>query len=83
MEDRDFLRLDDKVTVAIYGPDGNCLSKTESTGYHNLETVVKESFANSGIDIDPKDCVFEITNQTTGVTHRYRLNAHGNLKLII
>lgn len=83
METIDSLKRGDKVTVTIFGPDGSRLYQSTNVGYHSLEKAVGDSLADADLGINPEDCVFEIANQATGVTHRYRLNAHGHLKLIV
>ena len=83
MERTDLLKPQDEVTVTIWGPDNSCLYKSTNTGYHTLEGAVSDMVTNAGLGINPEDCVFEITNDTTGVSHKYRLNAHGHLKLIL
>lgn len=83
MEKSDTLRPNDNVTVTILGPDNSRLYKSTNTGYHSLEDAIKTSLTKASLEIDPKDCVFEVSNLTSSVTHRYRLNAHGNLKLIV
>lgn len=83
METIDSLRPDNEVKVTIWGPEGNELYQTTNSGFHNLESAVNAAIDNANLSIDPKDCVFEIENKTKDVTHRYRINAHGHLKLII
>lgn len=83
METFDSLKPGDEVTITIWGPEDNCLYKTTNTGYHSLETAVEEAVANANLGISPEDCVFEVHNITKDVVHKYRLNAHGHLKLII
>ena len=83
MKDIDSIRTEDEIAVSIFGPDGSVLYKSTGKGYHNLEMAVNDAISRSQIKLDPKDCVFEVSNLDTGVTHRYRLNAHGHLKLII
>ena len=83
MENIDSLKRDDRVTVTIFGPEGNNLYQTTGSGYHNIETAINETLENANLQVDPEDCVFEVTNDTTSVSHRYRINAHGNLKLIV
>lgn len=83
MEEKDTLRLGDKVSVAIFGPEGSCIYKSTGDGFHSLKAAVDDTLANSDINVNPEDCVFEVTNLSTNVSHRYRLNAHGHLKLII
>ena len=83
MENIDLLKPEDKVVVTIFGPENNRLYQFTGRGYHNLESAVSDTVAKANLEINPEDCVFEITNETKAVTHRYRLNAHGHLKLII
>lgn len=83
MEKNDFLRPDDRVTVTILGPDESRLYQSTNTGYRSIEEAINEAVANAGLEINPEDCVFEISNITRDVAHSYRLNAHGNLKLIV
>ncbi|MCH5241923.1 MAG: hypothetical protein J1F67_05820 [Muribaculaceae bacterium] len=79
----DLLKRNDEVTVTIYGPDNNCLYKSTKTGYHTLDEAVRDSINNANLEVDPEDCVFEVTNDTNNISHKYRINAHGNLKLIV
>lgn len=83
MEKADFLKPDDRVSVTIIGPDDSRLYQSTNTGFHSLEVAISEAVANANLVENPENCVFEVSNQTTGVSHRYRLNAHGNLKLIV
>lgn len=83
MEKSDYLKLDNKVSVSIYGPDDSCLYQSTATGFHSVDEAINAAIENAGLEVNPEDCVFEVSNQTTGVSHRYRLNAHGNLKLIV
>lgn len=83
MEKSDLLKRDDKVTVTIFAPDGALLYQSTDTGYHTLDDAIKASTEKASLRTDPEDCSFEVTNERTGVSHRYRLNAHGKLKLIV
>lgn len=83
MEKSDLLKPVDEVTVTILGPDGSKLYEATNNGFHTLEEAVNAAVSNAGLKIDPRDCVFEVTNHARDVSHRYRLNAHDNLKLII
>lgn len=83
MEKFDSLKPEDRVTVTIWGPDEGRLYQATNTGYHSIETAISGAIDNASLEINPEDCVFEVTNETTGVSHRYRINAHGNLKLIV
>ena len=83
MEKSDFLRPADQVTVTILGPDDGRLYQSTNTGYHNIDEAIRAAVDNASLEVNPEDCVFEISNLATGVSHRYRINAHGNLKLIV
>lgn len=83
METFDTLRPNDKVTVTIWGPGDENLYKSTESGFHNLESAINQAIDNANLTISPEDCVFEVTNEDKGVTHKYRFNAHGHLKLII
>ena len=83
METFDTLKPDNQVTVTIWGPDDSRLYQSTNTGYHSIEVAIREALANASLEVNPEDCVFEVTNLTTDVSHRYRLNAHGHLKLIV
>lgn len=83
MERSDYLRPDQQVTVTIWGPDDSRLYQSTNSGYHSIEAAIREAVDNAGLMVSPGDCVFEITNLDTSVSHRYRINAHGNLKLIV
>lgn len=83
METNDALRPGDVVTVTIWGPDGSRLYQASSSGYRSIETAVNEALSNASLEINPEDCTFEVTNQKSDVSHRYRINAHGHLKLIV
>lgn len=83
MEKIDSLKLDNEVKVTVFGPDGGELYKTTGSGFHSIEAAISQTLASAQLTVNPEDCVFEVDNETTGVSHRYRINAHGNLKLIV
>lgn len=83
MEKSDSLKLDNQVTVTIWGPDGAQLYQATGSGFHSIEAAIGEALDKAQLQANPEDCVFEVSNLTTGVSHRYRLNAHGHLKLIV
>ena len=83
MKTIDFLKRDDSVTTTIFGSDGKQLYRLTDTGYRSIEEAIKDAITNADLKTNPEDCVFEIDNRESGVSHRYRLNAHGNVKLIV
>lgn len=83
MEAIDSLRTEDQVKVTIYGSDGASLYQSTGTGFRSLEAAINNALENASLAVNPEDCVFEVANLQTDVTHRYRINAHGHLKLIV
>lgn len=83
MEKSDFLKPEDRVTVTILNPEGTPVYRNTGTGYHSIEAAISDAVGNAALETNPEDCVFEVTNQQTAVSHRYRLNAHGHIKLIV
>ncbi len=82
METFDTLKPQDSVSVTIWGPEGSRIYQSTNTGYSTVEEAVRIAIKNAGLMISPEDCVFEVRNDETLVSHKYRLNAHGNLVLI-
>lgn len=82
METFDSLKPQDSVSVTIWGPEGSRIYQSTNTGYRSVEEAVSIAIKNAGLMISPEDCVFEVRNDETLVSHNYRLNAHGNLVLI-
>ena len=83
MESIDSLKRNDEVTVKIFNADNNLVYSGSGSGYHSLEQAIESSIQKVSENIIPEDCVFEVTNATTDISHKYRLNAHGNIKLIV
>ncbi|MDE6076986.1 MAG: hypothetical protein K2G29_04580 [Muribaculaceae bacterium] len=83
MEKFDSLKSEDQVTVTIWGPENSRLYQSTNSGYSSIEEAVRIAIANAGLIISPEDCVFEVTNQESLVSHKYRLNADGNLVQIV
>ncbi|MDE7180270.1 MAG: hypothetical protein K2N88_03630 [Muribaculaceae bacterium] len=82
MEKFDTLKPQEPVSVTIWGPEDSRLYQSTNTGYSTVEEAVRIALANAGLQISPELCVFEVTNEDTLVSHRYRFNADGNLVLI-
>lgn len=78
----DYLKSGDQILVEVYDADGKEVYTYDATGIHNLEQAIGMAFEASGLTCNPQDCVFKVVNRSTGVSHRYRLNAHDNVKLI-
>lgn len=82
MKTFDTLKPQDSVSVTIWGPEGSNLYQSTNTGYHTVEDAIRIAIKNADLLISPEDCVFEVRNDETLVSHSYRLNAHGNIVLI-
>lgn len=78
----DYIHEGNKVSVDIFDADGKKVFTLETTHAHNIKEAVDEALEKSLPDVDAATAVFSVTNNDTGVTERYRLNAHGNLHLI-
>ena len=83
MEAIDRLNRSDEVTVTIYSPDDTRLYQSTTTGWHSIEEAIKAAIAAAGLSVNPEACVFQVDDVTSGISHRYRINAHGHLKLIV
>lgn len=83
MKTIDSLKPDNRVTVTVLSPEGTAVYQSTETGYHSIGEALREAVAKADLSLNPEDYVFEVANRTTDVTHRYRINAHGNLKLIV
>lgn len=78
------VRPDDKVRVAIENVNGDVVSTYKGTGFSRVEEAIDAAYEyNSGLLGPMADYVYSIDDSTTGVCHRYRINAGGNVKLII
>lgn len=70
--------------VEVFDAEGRPLGKYEGSGMHTIEEAVRA--AADSLDISTESaqvCVYAVTDETDGVTSRYRFNAHGNLHLIV
>lgn len=77
------LHTADRVLVEIY-LEGKEVGSYEGTGFHNVEQAVQDAVRRSGrAGEDIEDYVFRVTDLSDGTSARYRINAGGNLKLIV
>jgi len=54
--------------------------------FHTVREAIEATYVSITDDenkADIRDYVFEVSNITTGTSARYRVNAHGNVKLIV
>ena len=83
MEKFDSLKPQDEVTVTIWGPEDSRLYQSTNKGYHTIEEAIRIALTNAALIVKPEDCVFEVTDQATFVSHKYRFNAGGHLVLVM
>lgn len=80
--EHDFIKKSNNVLVEIFNDDGKKLFTFRTTGVSNLHEAVLQAYEASKLQQDIRLLVFRVTNETTDVSHRYRVNAHDNLHLI-
>lgn len=77
------LHAADRVQVEIY-LEGKEVGSYEGTGFHNVEQAVQDAVRRSGRSVkNIEDYVFRVTDLSDRTSARYRINAGGNLKLIV
>lgn len=76
------LRPDDKVKVGIEC-DGRTVGEYTSDGSHNVAEAISRAYEEEDASYPAEDCVFTVTDLSKGTSERYRLNAHGHVKLIV
>ena len=77
------LNLEDRVRVDIINEDGQTLRTVDITGMHRIEEAILKAVASVPSIKNPEYYVFRVTDLSNDTSRRYRLNVHGNLKLII
>ena len=79
MEKFNSLNPSDEITVTIWGPENSRLYQSTNSGYTSVEEAVRIALANAALIVKPEDCLFEITDQNTFVSHTYRLSPNYDL----
>ena len=80
--DTNRLKEGDMVRVII-DCDGRVVGNLEGRGFTDIATVIEAAYQAEGTSYPKEDCVFTVVDETTGTSERYRINAHGNVKLIV
>lgn len=80
--EHDYIKKNDKVLIEIFSDEGKNVFTFHTSGESNLRDTVMQAYEASGLEQDIRTLVFRVTNENTGVSHRYRMNAHDNLHLI-
>ena len=76
------IRKEDVVRVDIEC-DGRKVGEIKRGGFHTVAEAIEAAYAEEGASYPKEDCVFTVVNETEGTSERYRINAHGNVKLIV
>ncbi|MBD5208071.1 MAG: hypothetical protein HDS79_07385 [Bacteroidales bacterium] len=79
MEAFDTIKPQDPVTITIWGPEDTRLYQATNTDLKSIDEAIHRALTNAALVVKPEDCVFEVTNDNTFVSHRYRVNAHGHI----
>ena len=76
------LQLDDRVKVEIYD-EGKLIAIYNGSGFHNVTAAILSAYEKSDdTDRSAEDYVFRVTDENTGTSARYRINAGGNVKIL-
>lgn len=68
--------------VAMYDTEGKEIWNTDLIDAHNIADAITQAYAGSPFENGPENYVFKVINESTGVAHKYRINAGGNVVLL-
>lgn len=77
------IKPEDEVKVMVYDRFGTLVHTYTARGMHNITEAVEAAYADSKRTDDKRDFTFRVTNLDSRASELYRLNAHGNLHLIV
>lgn len=77
------LDLKDVVDVEIINEAGEVLGNAKVTGVHSIEEAIQAALQKIPAASAPEAYVFKVSDISDGTSRRYRLNAHGHVRLII
>lgn len=72
----------DDAKVEVYNPDGSIEGIHTGRGYRSVSEAIAGAFAYIDAPGNPEDYVFRVTNEATGTSQRYRVNAGGHVRLL-
>lgn len=82
METPDRLRTQDMVRVTIINTQDHTMHTLTADGFHDIMEAIERAWADwTSHTGDIRDYAFQVDDLASGVSHRYRINAHGNLHL--
>lgn len=74
---------EDEVKVIVLNDVDAIVHTYDMKGFNSVGEAVRTAFEDYNRPTDIRDYTFRINNITTGATALYRVNAHGNLHLIV
>lgn len=76
-----YLEPTDKVEVQALDDAGHVVFTLRGSGYRRIGQAIESALQQGALDAQAASLAFRVTDLTTGVSQRYRYNAHGNLVL--
>lgn len=77
------LNLKDVVDVEVIQEDGEVLANARVSGVHSIDEAIRVALQKIPEASAPEAYVFKVSDISDGTSRRYRLNAHGHVRLII
>lgn len=77
------LECSDKIEISAFNEDGKLLAAKKLEGVHSIEAAIEKLVESEKALNAPEDYVYLVKDLTNNTENRYRLNAHGNVKLIV
>ena len=69
--------------VEVFKENGDIIGTVKVSGVRSIEAAIEKALQHLPEAKDPEAYVFKVSNLSDGTERRYRLNAHGHVKLII
>lgn len=69
--------------VEVFKENGDIIGTVKVSGVRSIEAAIEKALQHLPEAKDPEAYVFKVSILSDGTERRYRLNAHGHVKLII
>lgn len=80
----DRLRPEDTVKVEIVNVNGDKVAGYKGSGFSKISEAIDNAYnAYSELLGSKEDYVYTVTDMTDNISHRYRINAGGHVKLLV
>lgn len=80
----DRLKPEDNVKVDITNIDGNKTATYTGSGFSNISDAIDAAYDTNANSLGDKEIyVYTVTDEASGISHRYRINAGGHVKLLV